>query len=289
MAAGMIAAGVIFWPVTPVFLLSRGCDSTALNGTEVTGRTTGDVVVQSASLPAARDGISELKEVMSFVPSRVLDGEGREGDMVNLVIVAQPIELQQAFERGGWIKVDRWAPVMAWHLLKHRTRDAQLPMARFYLFGRTQDYSYALPDPAAIVSRRHHLRLWRTDYALEGNPVWVGAATHDVAIEMWKRGHIINHRIDPQVDAERDFIGSNLTATHLVDQQRYVNSAYPVFQAETASGEAYYSDSKILFLDLHRLQTSRVELPAAPLAPALLPSVLAPRGASASTSLLPAR
>ena len=41
------------------------------------------------------------------------------------------------------------------------------------------------------------------------------AATHDVAIEIAKRGRLINHRIDPEVDAERDFVGANLTDTFL--------------------------------------------------------------------------
>ncbi len=287
MAAGMVAAAIIFWPVTPVFLLSRGCDSTALKGTEVTSHIGENVVLQSANLPKARDGMGELKEVMSFVPPRVLTGEGREGDMVNLVFVGQKDDLQRAFQRAGWINVDRWRPVMAWHLLQHRTHDSTLPMATFYMFGRSQDYSYALPDPTAIVSNRHHLRIWKTDYELNGNPVWVGAATHDVAIEMWKRGRVINHRIDPQVDAERDFIGTDLTATHLVDNQKYVNGFSPVYEAETASGETYYSDSKILFLDLHGPQNSKAELRAATSAP--LTETLAPKVAITSAAQSPIR
>ena len=46
---------------------------------------------------------------------------------------------------------------------------------------------------------------------MDGTPIWAAAATHDVAIEIAKRGHLINHRIDPAVDAERDFIGVDLT------------------------------------------------------------------------------
>ena len=124
-------------------------------------------------------------------------------------------------------------------------------MARFYLFGRVQDYSYALPDPGAVVSRRHHLRIWKTDYTIDGTPIWAGAATHDVAIEIAKRGRLINHRIDPAVDAERDFVGTDLTNTSSVSRQEYLHSADPVFQAQTASGETYHSDSRILLLDLH--------------------------------------
>ena len=249
MAAGIVGTSLIFWPVAPVFLLSRGSECFALSGTEVTGHVAGDVRLSVADFPPERTA-PQIRDLMSFVPGRVLNGEGVQGDMVNLLFVAQPGDLQQAFQRGGWVKVDRSKLAIAWHLLQDVTHDAKLPMARLYLFGRVQDYSYALPDPTAVVTRRHHLRIWKTDYQINGVPVWAAAATHDVAIRLWKNGHIITHLIDPQVDAERDFISQNLTTTSLVTHQEYLAAAVPVLRAQTASGDAYYSDSRILLLDL---------------------------------------
>ena len=181
--------------------------------------------------------------------------------MLNLVFVAQPEDLQAAFARAGWVETDKWTPIFVWHLLRHRTNDAALPMARFYLFGRVQDYSYALPDPSAVVSRRHHLRIWKTGSTLNGTPVWAGAATHDVAIVIAKHGRLINHRIDPAVDAERDFVGSDLTDSSSVSRQEYLYGPDPVFQAQTASGESYHSDSRILLLDLHKGSTVITAVP----------------------------
>ena len=183
---------------------------------------------------------------------------------LNLVFVGQKEELQKAFERAGWVKTDKWKPVFVWHLLCRRTNDAQLPMARFYLFGRVQDYSYALPDPHAIMSSRHHLRIWKTQYTIDGTPIWAGAATHDVAIEIAKRGRLINHRIDPAVDAERDFVGTDLANASSVSRQEYLHSTDPVFQAQTASGESYHSDSRILLLDLHPTAPTLAGVPARP-------------------------
>ena len=171
--------------------------------------------------------------------------------MLNLVFVARSEDLEQTFARAGWIKTDDWKPIFVWHLLRHRNNDAQLPMARFFLFGRVQDYSYALPDPHAIVTRRHHLRIWKTEYTIDGTPIWVGAASHDVAIVIGKRGHLINHRIDPAVDAERDFVGSSLAGSLSVSTQGYLYSSKPVFEAQTSSGDSYHSDSRLLLLDFH--------------------------------------
>jgi hypothetical protein len=255
-AAGMIATGLIFLPAAPVFLLLRGHESTVLKSTEVTAQIDGSTSVLSAGLLRPRESSSELDVMMNYLPPRVFTAEGREGDMVNLVFVGQTDDLQKAFERSGWVRTDKWNPIFAWHLLWHGTNDARLPMARFYLFGRVQDYSYALPEPGAIVSRRHHVRIWKTDCRINGTPVWAGSATHDIAIEIAKRGRLINHRIDPAVDTERDFIGTNLADTSSVSRREYLRSSEPVFQSQTASGETYHSDSRILLLDLHAVTST---------------------------------
>jgi LssY C-terminus len=257
MALGMIATGLIFLPATPVFLLTRGHASTVLKSTEITAQIDGATPVLSAGLSRSRASSSELSAMMDYLPPRVFNGEGREGDMVNLLFVAQQKDLQAAFERAGWVQTDKWKPIFVWHLLRRRTSDTLLPMARFYLYGRVQDYSYALPEPNAVMSRRHHLRIWKTGYAMDGTPIWAGAASHDVAIEIAKGGHVINHRIDPAVDDERDFVGTDLADNLSVSRKEYLQSADPVFLAQTASGDPYHSDSKILLLDLHQVTSAK--------------------------------
>ena len=201
--------------------------------------------------------------------------------MVNLVFVGQQEDLQASFQRSGWVKTDKWNPVFVWHMLQHGNHDMTIPMARFYLFGRVEDYSYALPDPDAIVTRRHHLRIWKTPYKVDGVPIWAGAASYDVAIEIAKRGHLINHRIDPAVDAERDFVGADLTNASSVRWQEYLRSPDPVFEAQTACGEVYHSDSRILLLDLHRVTAANGGMPE--LAPAVLRVDALPLTAPAET------
>ena len=257
MAAAMVATGLVFLPASAVFLLTRGHDSIVLKSTAITAHTDYATSVSSTGLKPSVEPSSELAEMMDYLPPRVINIDGREGDMLNLVFVAQPEELQQMFARAGWIKTDDWKPIFVWHLLRYRNHDARLPMAKFYLFGRVQDYSYALPDPRAIVTRRHHLRIWKTDYTVDGTPIWVGAASHDVAIVIGKRGHLINHRIDPNVDAERDFVGSNLTESSAVSQEEYLRSNNPIYQAHTSSGDSYHSDSRLLLLDLHPVTSSK--------------------------------
>ena len=176
------------------------------------------------------------------------------------LFIGQKEDLQTAFDSAGWVRPEHWKLRSAWHVATQRTHYLRQPMSRFFLFGRSQDYAYALPDPDAIVSRRHHIRIWKTGREVDGNPVWAGAATHDVAIEVAKRGRLFNHRIDPNVDSERDFIGAKLSETPVVAHETYVDGAEPVFQAKTASGQDYYSDSRILLIDMRHTESGEASL-----------------------------
>lgn len=250
MVVGMAITAAIYLPAAPVFLLTRGRDSEVLKGTELTAYTRRNVSLEAGALPMARKDSSQLAQMIDLLPPRVLNGEGREGDMLNLIFLAKENELQDAFSRAGWLKVEKSAPQIAWHLLWQRKHYTKLPMDKLYVFGRPQDYAYSLPDPQSIVARRHHLRIWKTDHQVDGVPLWVGAATHDVAIDFVKRRFRLFHRIDPNVDDEREFIARNLAEKTQVTLEQYVHCTAPVFNAETATGQEYYSDSRILFLDL---------------------------------------
>jgi len=260
MLVGMAVTSVFYLPAAPLFLLSRGGFSTALKGTEVTAHFDCNASLLSAGLPIAGQTAEGMNDMMEYLPPRVTDREGHEGDMVNLVFVAQNDELQSAFARAGWIKTDGWTPLMAWHLMRHGTHDAKLPMTRYYMFGRVQDHAFSLPEPNAIVSRRHHIRIWKTGYTSAGVPIWAGAATFDDSIAFAKGGRIMYHSIDPQVDTERDFVGANLGYASPLSHQ-YLESANPVFEAQTVSGEIYHSDSRILMLDLHQGESVAAALP----------------------------
>jgi LssY C-terminus len=250
MAVGVAITAAIYLPAAPAFLLTPGRESTVLKGAEVTAYTKSNFSVDSNNLPVTQENTSDLREMIKLLPPRVLNGEGREGDMLNLIFAAKEDDLQGAFAQAGWVKVEKSTRQIIWHLIWQRKHYAKLPMAQLYVFGRPQDYSYALPDPMSIVARRHHLRIWKTDRQVDGVPLWVGAATHDVAIQFVKHKFRLFHTIDPDVDAERDFIATNLARTSQLTREQFVRCVNPVFNAQTATGQAYYSDSRMLFLEL---------------------------------------
>jgi LssY C-terminus len=252
MAMGIAVTAAFYLPAAPAFLLTRGRDSTVLKGTEVTAYTKSPSLMSVGDLPLAVENVSALNEMMALLPPRALNGEGRGGDMLNLLFVAQEDELQATFAQAGWLRVEKSKPQIIWHLLCQRKHYTKLPMTKLYVFGRSQDYSFSLPDPRFIVAQRHHLRIWKTNRLVNGAPLWVAAATHDVSIEFVKRKFRLFHRIDPNVDAEREFIAGNLAETRQLTREEYVTNATPVFTAQTETGQPYYSDSRMLLLELNR-------------------------------------
>jgi hypothetical protein len=269
MTAGMAVTALAFYPAAPALLFMKGQDSTILKGTEVTAYIDGNFALEAARLPQPAspthgaiapmsDSSAQitpnqepLSEIIELLPRRVLDSQGNEGDMVNLVFLASQEKLKQAFEQAGWVETIRSKRKAIWHAARKPKNNVLMPMSNLFLFGRSQDYGYALGDPISRATRRHHLRIWKTDYEVGGYPVWVGAATHDIGLERDQRQWAITHKIDPDVDGERDFIGGSLVGTHLLTSIQYVSpSSDAILEASTATGGSYHSDGRMLLFGL---------------------------------------
>ena len=107
MVAAMVATGIIFLPATPISCSSVVTTSRCEEHRNHSPNRRGYPDSFGRVADRARDS-SQLGEMMDYLPPRVFNGEGREGDMLNLVFVAQQEDLQDAFRRAGWVKTDKW-------------------------------------------------------------------------------------------------------------------------------------------------------------------------------------
>lgn len=207
-------------------------------------------------LPEITDGILEK------IPRRVVDKNGLEGDRVNFLILGTEEQVKGGFLSAGWVAVDRTVKDSILRgALGTFSRQAYLtmPMSELYVFGRPQDYGFAMSDPVRTVAERHHFRIWKAPFEVEGMTFWVGAGTHDIGFDKDQRTGGVTHKIDPDTDKEREFIGETLKQSGLVVKSTYVTPKDPVTKARTAHGEEYFSDGRILVLYLkpdggHRAQ-----------------------------------
>ncbi len=205
---------------------------------------------------AAAAKVAECKfdnALFDKIPRRVADQSGGVGDMVNFVMVGSEASLKDAFASGGWVKVDRTKQEAALHAVLatiQKQTYLEMPMSELYLFGRPQDFGFARAEPLAVVQERHHLRVWKAPFQYNGQDVWVGAATHDIGFEKDQRNNGVTHKIDPNVDTERDFVRASLTEGGGVVADTYVLPKDPVQDAKTATGGSFHSDGRVLILQL---------------------------------------
>ena len=187
------------------------------------------------------------------IPRRVTDAQGNAGDNTNFMVIGPEEKVLQTFEAAGWVKVDRENKDAVVHtILATLTKQAyvELPMSELTLFGRVQDYGLAHAVPIQVIAQRHHLRLWKAPFQAGGQEIWVGAATHDIGFDRDNRNNGITHKIDPNVDDERDFVSNSLNETGLVAKISYVIPTQASKEARTATGATFHSDGRVLIVHL---------------------------------------
>jgi LssY C-terminus len=194
------------------------------------------------------------QDLFGALPRRVGDKQGNLGDMINFVIVGSADAMQRAFKTAGWVAVDADVPsALISGILGSLSKEAYLtvPMSQLYLFGRPQDFGWAHAEPIKVAASRHHLRVWQAPSRLAaGASLWIGAATHDIGFDRDQRNNGITHKIDPDVDLEREYVAKTLTGTGLVTEYTYLTPKNPVREAKTATGGAFQSDGRVLVLKL---------------------------------------
>jgi hypothetical protein len=195
----------------------------------------------------------ELAKDLQPLPRRVSDEFNHPGDMVNFVLIGSQKQVEDALAAANWHIADTSTPGALAKAILMATRKEdylQMPMSQLYLFGRVQDFGYEQAEPYAMVASRHHFRIWKSPLTYEGLPVWVGAGTHDVGFEKDQRNGKVTHKIDPQVDGERDHIGESLQQAGHVRMMQYFMPSDAVQNARNATGGGYQSDGRVLVMFL---------------------------------------
>lgn len=210
----------------------------------------------SAAQTAARKNVhvpAFPQSLIDSIPRRVSDPNGAPGDRVNFILIGSQDRVQAALKAAGWVAVDRTdKDAIMRGIFASLSKEAYvtLPMSELQLFGRAQDFGYAQADPLRVVASRHHFRIWKVPQTLQGQTVWAGAGTHDIGFDRDQRNNGITHKIDPNVDGERDYIRDSLVQTGMVVKTDYITPTDPVTTARTATGTEFKSDGRTLLVYL---------------------------------------
>jgi len=206
-----------------------------------------EVAKEVSSIPGVDNRLFEK------IPRRIGDKDGNAGDMVNFLILSDEEQMKRVFTTAGWVKVDATVQetVLA-GFIASMSKESYLtmPMSQLYLFGRPQDYGWAHAEPITVVASRNHLRIWKAPFTVNGQMLWVGAATHDIGFEKDKRNNGLTHKIDPDIDLEKDYVQKTLSSTGLVAEVTHFLPKQPMQEAKTATGGSFHSNGQVLVMRL---------------------------------------
>lgn len=179
-------------------------------------------------------------------------------DPVNIILMGSKDELQEAFKKIGWYKADRvtirssFKMILAFIFNKPYNK---APFSRLFLFGRKQDIGFQQTIDNSP-RKRHHTRFWATNSEKTIDPldvkywtkkqkidrskamVWVGAGSEDIGFSFTKLTYQLSHKVDPDVDKERNYILKLLKTGNCIGKVKY-------YKAGTFKVGKYVSDGKI--------------------------------------------
>ena len=174
---------------------------------------------------------------------------GDPQEPINLVITARTADdLAAAMERAGWRRAD--SPNIltlsraAWAVWTNQP-DPNAPVTPYFWQGMPNDSAFQKPTDQQTLRQRHHVRFWQTGIVTpDGDAIFVGAASFDDGMH-WG----VTHHIAPDVDAERDFLASDLQATGLIGSQSRFRATQPQ-SGENFNGDPWFTDGNAVQMTL---------------------------------------
>ncbi len=254
--AAAAASEVLVVPVAIVSgfeLLHHGTRVRIIPGEVGSIRLVAPLTLRAACTPvAAHRSLTEIPALPEFVPQAENRAGTRTGDPINMVFVGTGPGLDSAFTAAGWQPAGRGgARALAKEIAAIIAGKSvyEAPVSTEYFAGRPQDVTWQLPGLSARV--RHHVRLWLLDST---RGVWVASAIKDVGMLVRPLTGTATHRVDPDTDAERDFIVRALEATGCARLVDYVALPGAVMIGRNVARQRFFTDGRAAIVRTRRCQ-----------------------------------
>ena len=213
-----------------------------------------------ADAPETEDD-RDLNALIVRSPDRVFTLNEKDADVVNLAFWGSREQVQSAFVAAGWVGSDKFSKASFFHEFHAFLDHSGYPTAPM----RTMLLGNARPDmlwqkSLNTYSKRDHVRIWESSTAVNGTPVWIGAATHDEGATLSLRNKRFVHHIDPQIDDERAKIVRDLKAAGCVQSVLFVNRPDLPSHMLNATGDPLRTDSRVALIELKDCSQPEVEV-----------------------------
>ncbi|WP_107765544.1 LssY C-terminal domain-containing protein [Nocardioides terrigena] len=216
-------------------------------------------------------GLPRLQEVLSkvYVPDyfigRSLTDIGVLGDPINLALDGDESDIHAAMSRAGWTRADELTIGSSWRIVVSsvlRRPYPQAPVSSLFLFGQRQAFAYQ-QEVDGNPSQRHHVRFWPVPdgWTLPGGfqVQWLAAATYDKAVGISLFTLQVTHRVDADIDIERDYVIDTVRYVVPEASLRVIKDYSSAFTTRNGGGDVVRTDGSLPILDLTGLQAPEPE------------------------------
>ncbi len=187
---------------------------------------------------------------------RARTADGLLGDPVNLALQGSSQQIHDAMQAAGWTRADDLSLATGWRIVTStltRRSYAEAPVSPLVLFGREQDFAYQ-QEVEGSPSRRHHVRFWRCPpgWLLPGGFAvdWLAAGTYDRSVGLSLFTGQVTHKIDEDVDIERDHIIATVTAARPGTTVELLRNYSTGYHSRNGGGDRIETDGDLPVLDL---------------------------------------
>jgi hypothetical protein len=207
-------------------------------------------------------GLPRLQEVLSkiYVPDyfigRSLTDVGVLGDPINLALEGAEANIHAAMTRAGWVRADELTIRSSWGIVLSsvlRRPYPEAPVSSLFLFGRRQAFAYQ-QEVDGNASQRHHVRFWPVPdgWRLPGGfqVGWLAAATYDRAVGISLFTLQVTHRVDADIDIERDYVIDTVRYAEPRTSLRVIKEYSNAFTTRNGGGDVVRTDGTLPILDL---------------------------------------
>lgn len=212
-------------------------------------------VMAYLALPRLHQLLASLY-VPDYFIARTRTGDGLLGDPVNLALDGTEADIHAAMEAAGWTRADEITLGSAWGIIVSsvlRRSYPAAPVSDLFLFGRRHAFAYQ-QEVDGNAAQRHHIRFWPVPegWVLPGGERvgWLAAATYDRAVGLSLFTGQVTHKIDADIDVERDYVINTVRYADPACQVWVIEDFSTAYHHRNGGGDVVRTDGNLPVLDV---------------------------------------
>lgn len=175
---------------------------------------------------------------------------GNKQAPISFIIIAKnDTELINLFKHANWQPADKITILSTYKMAKavlFKESYSQAPITPDFWNSEVNSFGFQKETSENILTERHHVRFWKTDYITSDEKnIYVGTASFDNGIKLGIT--VITHKIDPDIDTEREFLFEDLKSTDLLSEihkEQFVNRSL----GKNFNGDLFFTDGQVYIL-----------------------------------------